>query len=588
MGVGGRNGFHGCTIWFTGLSGAGKSTLAFNLEDYLCTKNIPAYTLDGDNVRHGLNKNLGFSELDREENIRRIGEVAKLFADGGIVALSAFISPFRKDRDLARELHQKANLKFFEIFVDAPLEVCETRDVKGLYKKARAGLIKGFTGIDQDYEAPDKPDLILKTGDLSLADCVQKIIEMLEQHGIVPESAKDVVKELQVPEDQVPALMEEAKTFPADSNVDLTTLDLQWLQVLGEGWATPLSGFMRERQYLQTLHFGCLVDGGVINQTVPIVLPVTTANKEAIEATGCKAITLKYQGRVVAILRDPEFYQHRKEERACRQFGTSHAGHPYIKMINESGDWLVGGELQVLERIRWNDGLDHHRLTPSELREKFREMGADAVFAFQLRNPVHNGHALLMQDTKRRLVERGYKNPVLLLHPLGGFTKDDDVPLDVRMKQHVAVLDEKVLDPESTVMAIFPSPMMYAGPTEVQWHCKTRMVAGANFYIVGRDPAGMPHPETKEDLYEATHGKKVLTMAPGLNQLEIVPFKVAAYNLKKKQMDFFDPEKKEDFLFISGTKMRGFARSGELPPDGFMAPSAWKVLADYYQSLQQK
>jgi 3'-phosphoadenosine 5'-phosphosulfate synthase len=468
------------------------------------------------------------------------------------------------------------------------LEVCETRDVKGLYKKARAGLIKGFTGIDQDYEAPDKPDLILKTGDLSLADCVQKIIEMLEQHGIVPESAKDVVKELQVPEDQVPALMEEAKTFPADSNVDLTTLDLQWLQVLGEGWATPLSGFMRERQYLQTLHFGCLVDGGVINQTVPIVLPVTTANKEAIEATGCKAITLKYQGRVVAILRDPEFYQHRKEERACRQFGTSHAGHPYIKMINESGDWLVGGELQVLERIRWNDGLDHHRLTPSELREKFREMGADAVFAFQLRNPVHNGHALLMQDTKRRLVERGYKNPVLLLHPLGGFTKDDDVPLDVRMKQHVAVLDEKVLDPESTVMAIFPSPMMYAGPTEVQWHCKTRMVAGANFYIVGRDPAGMPHPETKEDLYEATHGKKVLTMAPGLNQLEIVPFKVAAYNLKKKQMDFFDPEKKEDFLFISGTKMRGFARSGELPPDGFMAPSAWKVLADYYQSLQQK
>lgn len=581
MGPGGRNGFHGCTIWFTGLSGAGKSTLAFNLEDYLCTKSIPAYTLDGDNIRHGLNKNLGFSEVDREENIRRIGEVAKLFADGGIVALTAFISPFRKDRDQAREIHQKANLKFFEIFVDAPLEVCESRDVKGLYKKARAGLIKGFTGIDQHYEPPHKPDLVLKTGEMSLSDCVQSVIHLLEQNGIVPESAKDVVKPLQVPPESLPALQQEAQQLPS---VPISKLDLQWVQVLGEGWATPLKGFMKEREYLQTLHFGCLVDGGVINQSVPIVLPVSTEDKERI-GTQATAIALKYEDKVVAILRNPEFFEHRKEERACRQFGILHPDHPYIKMINESGDWLVGGELDVFEKILWNDGLDQYRLTPSELREKFRELGADAVFAFQLRNPIHNGHALLMQDTRRRLLERGYKNPVLLLHPLGGWTKDDDVPLPVRIEQHQAVLEERVLDPDSTVMAIFPSPMMYAGPTEVQWHCKTRMIAGANFYIVGRDPAGMPHPSTKQDIYEPTHGKKVLTMAPGLNQLEIVPFRVAAYNTKLGQMAFFDPEQKDDFLFISGTKMRGFARSGELPPDGFMAPSAWQVLANYYQSL---
>jgi 3'-phosphoadenosine 5'-phosphosulfate synthase len=574
------------------LSGAGKSTVAFNLEDYLCSKNIPAYTLDGDNIRHGLNKNLGFSEQDREENIRRIGEVAKLFADGGIVALTAFISPFRKDRELARELHEKAGLKFFEIFVNAPLDVCETRDVKGLYKKARAGLIKGFTGIDQEYEPPHQPDLVLKTGETSLQDCVQQVIHLLEQHGIVPESAKDVVKPLQVSEEKAAVLRVEAESLPS---VSITALDLQWVQVLGEGWATPLSGFMRERQYLQTLHFGCLIDGpltrcvgdsyrsGVINQSIPIVLPVSTEDKTRLESS--ESIALNYEGKAVAILRKPEFYEHRKEERACRQFGLSHPEHPYIMMINESGDWLVGGDLEVLQRITWNDGLDQYRLTPNELRDRFREMGADAVFAFQLRNPVHNGHALLMQDTKRRLVERGYKNPVLLLHPLGGWTKDDDVPLDTRIKQHLAVLKEGVLEESSTVMAIFPSPMMYAGPTEVQWHCKSRMVAGANFYIVGRDPAGMPHPVTKEDIYEATHGKKVLTMAPGLTGLEIVPFRVAAYNLKKKAMDFFDPEHKEDFLFISGTKMRGFARSGTLPPDGFMAPSAWQVLAEYYQGL---
>ncbi|XP_063725789.1 bifunctional 3'-phosphoadenosine 5'-phosphosulfate synthase-like isoform X3 [Symsagittifera roscoffensis] len=586
MGPGERNGFHGCTIWFTGLSGAGKSTLAFNLEDYLCSKSVPAYTLDGDNIRHGLNKNLGFSETDREENIRRIGEVAKLFADGGIVALTAFISPFRKDREQAREIHEKANLKFFEIFVDAPLEVCETRDVKGLYKKARAGLIKGFTGIDQHYEAPVNPDLTLKTGQMSLSDCVQAIIQLLQEHGIVPESAKDVVKTLQVSPEEIPALTEEAKSLPT---VDITTLDLQWVQVLGEGWATPLYGFMREREYLQSLHFGCLVDdcvgdnfrSGVINQSVPIVLPVSNEDKDRLSEA--EALALRHKGEVVAIMRKVEFFEHRKEERVSRQFGLSHPDHPYIKMINESGEWLCGGDLQVLKRITWNDGLDQYRLTPNELRERFRELGADAVFAFQLRNPIHNGHALLMQDTRRRLLERGYKNPTLLLHPLGGWTKDDDVPLPVRMEQHKAVLSEGVLDPQSTVMAIFPSPMMYAGPTEVQWHCKTRMIAGANFYIVGRDPAGMAHPVTKQDIYEATHGKKVLSMAPGLNSLEIVPFRVAAYDTKQHKMDFFDPERKEDFLFISGTKMRGIAKSGELPPDGFMANSAWKVLAEFYQ-----
>jgi 3'-phosphoadenosine 5'-phosphosulfate synthase len=178
-------------------------------------------------------------------------------------------------------------------------------------------------------------------------------------------------------------------------------------------------------------------------------------------------------------------------------------------MIFESGDWLVGGDLEVLGRIYWEDGLDQFRLTPTELRADFAQRGADAVFAFQLRNPIHNGHALLMADTKRKLVERGYKRPVLLLHPLGGWTKEDDVPLAVRIKQHQAVLEEKVLDPETTVMAIFPSPMLYAGPTEVQWHAKARVSAGATFYIVGRDPAGIPHPDTKKDLYEPTHGSKV-------------------------------------------------------------------------------
>jgi len=575
--------FRGCTVWFTGFSGAGKTTVSFALEQYLVSRGIPAYGLDGDNMRHGLNKNLGFSDADREENIRRVAEVSKLFADSGVVALSSFVSPFAKDRDLARKLHESSGLPFFEVFVDTPLEVCEQRDVKGLYKKARAGMIKGFTGIDSPYEKPEQPDIVLKTAEFTVEECLQQVTQHLQRNKVIPEAVMTCAKELFVAPAKLEAAKAEAETLPS---VEMTKLDTQWLQVLSEGWATPLGGFMKERQFLQSQHFGVLLDDGLTNQSIPIVLPVSTEDKERLSAA--TAITLRYQGKALAIMRNTEFYEHRKEERCARQWGTSHPDHPYIKMINDGGDWLCGGDIEALERITWNDGLDNYRKTPNELRQRFKELEADAVFAFQLRNPVHNGHALLMQDTRRRLLERGFKNPVLLLHPLGGWTKDDDVPLQTRMEQHHAVLEEGVLDPKSTVLAIFPSPMMYAGPTEVQWHAKARMTTGANFYIVGRDPAGMAHPGTKNDIYEATHGGKTLSMAPGLNQLEIIPFKVAAYNKVLKKMDFFNPEKKEDFQFISGTKMRGLARSGEYPPEGFMAPKAWDVLSNYYKSLAKQ
>ncbi|XP_020656933.1 bifunctional 3'-phosphoadenosine 5'-phosphosulfate synthase 2 isoform X1 [Pogona vitticeps] len=588
--VGTRGGFRGCTVWLTGLSGAGKTTIGFALEEYLVSHGIPCYSLDGDNIRHGLNKNLGFTAADREENIRRIAEVARLFADAGLVCITSFISPFTKDRQNARKIHETAGLPFFEVFVDAPLNICESRDVKGLYKKARAGEIKGFTGIDSEYEKPEAPELVLKTNIASVIECIHQIVELLQQQNIVPSTAIKDVLELFVPENKIEEARAEANTLPS---VKITKLDLQWVQILSEGWATPLKGFMREKEYLQVIHFGTLLDGrgrfdisgldGVINLSIPIVLPISSEDKKRLE--GCNAFTLEYNGRRVAILKNPEFFEHRKEERCARVWGTICAKHPHVKMVMESGDWLVGGDLLGLERIKWNDGLDQYRLTPLELRQKFKEMNADAVFAFQLRNPVHNGHALLMQDTKRRLLERGYKHPVLLLHPLGGWTKDDDVPLEWRMKQHAAVLEEHILDPKSTVVAIFPSPMLYAGPTEVQWHCRARMIAGANFYIVGRDPAGMPHPETKKDLYEPSHGGKVLSMAPGLTSVEIIPFRIAAYNKVQKAMVFYDPDRHNEFDFISGTRMRKLAREGENPPDGFMAPKAWKVLTEYYTSL---
>jgi len=175
----------GATLWFTGLSASGKSTIASALEQALVNKGINCYRLDGDNVRMGLNKNLGFSADDRAENIRRIGEVAKLFTDAGCVSLTSFISPYRDDRDQARALHDASDMTFIEVFVDTPLEVCEQRDPKGLYKKARAGEIKGFTGIDDPYEEPNNAELILKTADCSLEQCVEQCIDLLVKRGII-------------------------------------------------------------------------------------------------------------------------------------------------------------------------------------------------------------------------------------------------------------------------------------------------------------------------------------------------------------------------------------------------------------------
>lgn len=175
----------GATLWFTGLSGSGKSTIASALEQVLVSQGVNSYRLDGDNVRHGLNKNLGFSAEDRTENIRRISEVAKLFNDAGAITLTSFISPYRSDRDEARKLHEENGLRFIEVFVDTPLEVCEKRDPKGLYKKARAGEIKGFTGIDDPYEAPEKAELVLDTSNKSVDDCVAEVITHLGKAGVL-------------------------------------------------------------------------------------------------------------------------------------------------------------------------------------------------------------------------------------------------------------------------------------------------------------------------------------------------------------------------------------------------------------------
>uniref|UniRef100_A0A915DGV3 Adenylyl-sulfate kinase n=1 Tax=Ditylenchus dipsaci TaxID=166011 RepID=A0A915DGV3_9BILA len=534
----------GFTLWFTGLSGAGKTTISFALEKTLIKLGLPAYGLDGDNVRHGLCKNLGFKDDDRAENIRRVAELSKLFADMGIITLVSFISPFRQDREEARLIHENQDIKFFEIHVNTSIDVCEAR-------------------IQRSF---------INAGAETKAQSIQTVLQFLYENNVIPEKAMyelcgQPVHELFCLEDQ----KTDVASKTSGPSIEITDVDLQWLQVLSEGWATPLSGFMRERQYLQCLHYGQIFDLkkgfeeetakedgqqaeafpllDSLNQSIPIVLPIDDVQKAELT----KNVLIK-----------AEIYPHRKQERIHRQFGYSDSRHPAINLINDSGDWLIGGDLEVVERVR--------------------EAKCDAVFAFQLRNPIHNGHALLMQETRQQLLKR-YKNPMLLLHPLGGWTKKDDVPLAVRIEQHKAVIDAGVLDSHWTVLAIFPSPMLYAGPTEVQWHARARMACGVNAYIVGRDPAGIQNLDTKQFLYDPTHGQKVLSMAPGLKKLEIIPFRTAVYDKLNKKMAFRKESCQEDFLSISGTLMRQMAKEGKEPPEGFMVPKAWEILSSHYRNI---
>jgi len=207
----------GATVWLSGLSGSGKSTVSVELEQQLFAKKVLSYRLDGDNIRQGLNKNLSFSPADRKENIRRISEVAKLMCDIGVVVTTAFISPYTEDRDMAREIHKAASIPFIEVFVDCPLEVAESRDPKGLYKKARSGEIKNFTGIDAPYEKPPSPEITLDTSKQTIAECAGVILTYLTEKGLISSDPKEEAKpakDLEVAP-AAPAAEAEAEKVPA-------------------------------------------------------------------------------------------------------------------------------------------------------------------------------------------------------------------------------------------------------------------------------------------------------------------------------------------------------------------------------------
>eukprot|EP01060_Flectonema_neradi_P017533 TRINITY_DN243_c3_g3_i1.p1 TRINITY_DN243_c3_g3~~TRINITY_DN243_c3_g3_i1.p1 ORF type:complete len:1091 (+),score=300.03 TRINITY_DN243_c3_g3_i1:44-3316(+) len=717
----------GATLWLTGLSGSGKSTIGKALEKRLVLQEgLHMYRLDGDNLRFGLSKDLDLSAEDRNEAVRRAYEVSALMADSGTLSLVSLISPYRKDRDAGRSLHKSMGLQFIEVYVEVPLEEAKARDPKGLYQKHKEGKIKGMTGIDAPYEAPENAEIVLKTAtccenndvesrmksckeeakktELNPANhcpeiisecidaCVNQIVFELGKAGLM-KTKKDAgtavnnVIETRVDQPQgtaprpgqvvghsdghpfgtTPAslVVEDEDFWHSDEvtsmqPVQIRDVDVQWTQVIGEGWAAPLKGPMRENMLVQVLHFesylfdrsgtrggGSSGAGGItdfgdaeaasqmvqngerVSMPVPITIPCNKQTKMLIERAIKKAkeagetpkvVFVSPAGEPVAILKNPEVYEFRKEEMITRSWGAWDIHHPYIKeLIIDAPDFLIGGEFEKVRRIRYRDGLDRWRLTPQELITEFMAKGADGVFAFQTRNPTHAGHAHLMKDGRRQLLEKGYQNPVLWLSPLGGWTKDDDVPLDVRVKQHQAVLDEKMLDDAWTVLAIWPSPMVYSGPTEVQWHAKSRRVAGADYFIVGRDPAGLSYSgeyakahnqSSGDDVYHADHGRYVLQVSPGVGRLGLLASGAVHYDktdgtMKPKPAGMTKDEFNSRFLKISGSKMRKMGAMGvdvcdsldAIPatwattpacvPPGFMVPTGWAIMRDYYKNRDE-
>jgi 3'-phosphoadenosine 5'-phosphosulfate synthase len=558
----------GITLWFTGLSGAGKSTLATRIKQIFKEK---CYILDGDIIRTGLNKDLGFSREDRKENIRRIFEVAKLFNQAGIIVIVAFISPYENDRQSARDSHLEAGLHFREVYIKASIECCESRDVKGLYKKARNGEIKNFTGISDAYEVPLNPDLVLDTENEDIEKCQEKLINLIQSINSKEERFS-------------------LTTYHEDFLI-LDEEELNLLQIIQQGWCPrDLKCFMNEEELLECLFFKTFQKNHF--QPIPLILPITTEDKFKVEflASSGKPLILinRFTNQAVAKINNPKCYNFRKEEILCKLYGTFSHSHPKIKKYLQQGDYLLTGDsISFLQEVVFKDDLDSLRLSPEKIRNLYKNKGGDCLFAFQVRNPLHNGHCKLLQEARKQLISQGFTNPILLLHPCGGWTKDDDLPLNIRINQYRALLEEKVLLDEETILAIWPSPMYFAGPLEVLWHFSSRENADVDFMIVGRDPAGIKHPERQDlDLYDPLHGQRIIDIArsKSLLKMKVIPFTPVCYNVIIKQMEFFKTENKKYYLTISGTEMRKLAREGKSPPEGFMNEKGWEILYRFYNS----
>lgn len=553
----------GLTLWLTGLSGSGKSTLARALEAELFRRGRSVYVLDGDNLRHGLNRDLGFKPADREENIRRAGEVAKLFTDFGAIVITAFISPYAADRDNARAL--LAAGEFAEVLVDAPLETCEARDTKGLYAKARRGEIAEFTGISAPYEPPAVPELVIDTACNSLDQCVAQVLEYLEEHGyikgrsslIAPYGGRLVHRRV--------SATTAGKAPGTQIKIDSHTLSDLYLIAVGA--LSPLTGFMGRADYESVLERMTLANG------LPWSIPITLAIAQKLAGTirpGDEVALVAPDGATAALLHVEELFEWEREREAGLVYGTTDRAHPGVERLHKLGAVLVGGAIEYAYEGDVS-GFPELNLTPAETRAEFERRGWKTVVGFQTRNPVHRAHEYLQKCALESA-------DGLLLHPLVGDTKSDDVPAPLRVDSYRVLIDE-YYPKQRVLLAALPAAMRYAGPREAIFHAIIRRNYGCSHFIVGRDHAGVGN-------YYGTYAAQEIFDTIDLEQLGIVPLKFehAVFCTRCQQMVTAKtcPHNGKQHVFLSGTQVRSLLSLREPLPTEFTRPEVAEVLTAAY------
>lgn len=564
----------GATIWLTGLSGAGKSTLARALETALFARGCAVYVLDGDNIRLGLNRDLGFGPADRTENIRRIGEVAKLFTDSGAIAITAFISPYEADRAGVRALHTPGD--FIEVFVDAPLGTCESRDPKGLYARARRGEIPEFTGISAPYEPPVSPELVVETADASVEEGVARVLEHLERHGYVPgPTAAGTVAPYGG------TLVDRRLHGAAAADAQRRSLALPRIEIPGHlltdlyliavGAFSPLGGFMGRDDYESVLERLTLENG--LPWSIPVTLPVT-ATVAAGLAVGDEVALIAPDGLLAAILHVGDIFEWDREREAALVYGTTDREHPGVARLDTHGDVLVGGTIDYVYEPDVS-GFPELNLTPAETRAEFERRGWKTVVGFQTRNPVHRAHEYLQKCALESV-------DGLLLHPLVGDTKSDDVPAGVRIESYRALL-ELYYPADRVLLSVLPAAMRYAGPREAIFHAIVRRNYGCTHFIVGRDHAGVGN-------YYGSYDAQQIFETIDLEKLGIVPLKFehSFFCTVCRQMVTAKtcPHDGSAHVFLSGTRVRELLSRGERPPAEFTRAEVADVLVRAYAASE--
>jgi ATP sulfurylase/adenylyl-sulfate kinase len=586
----------GVTVWFTGLSGAGKTTIAQKVEEILKKRGLAVERLDGDTVRQGLTRDLGFSREDRDKNIERVTFVAKLLTRNNVIVLASFISPYKE----ARERSRREIGNFLLVYVTAPMETLLARDVKGLYRKAMAGEIQNFTGVNDPYEVPENPDLVCDTDRESVLESAGKVLNLLVERGYIepgpdlPVAAGFGKARVEVSDRSQVTSAAQGAAVPVtpgpvsphggtlinreltgeeraaalaqvDSlvGVSLDERELADLEMIGVGGLSPLCGFMNRAEYESVLENMRLPDGLI--WPLPVTLAVD--QETAVSIREGQVICLRGpNGEPVGLLDVQEKYTYDKRREAQLAFGTTDGAHPGVVRVYRQGEVLIAGPVRVLNRPS-ADQFSQYRLTPLELRRIFDERGWRSVVAFQTRNPVHRAHEYL-QKCALEMVDG------LLLHPLVGATKSDDVPADVRMRAYEVIL-QKYYPANRVQLSVFPAAMRYAGPREAVFHAICRKNYGCTHFIVGRDHAGVGN-------YYGTYEAQELISRFRPEELGITPllFEHAFYCRACGNMATAKtcPHSADQHLFLSGTKVRAMLQAGETPPEEFTRPEVAEVL----------